>query len=205
MDTIRIMLVEDHQIVREGLRRMLELSPDMLVVAEASSGEEALGKLVEVSPDIVITDIKMPGMDGIELTRSVKSTYPLCKVLVLTLYEEYLTPAVEAGAAGYLQKDLRRDELISAIRSVRDGRSPIHMSMDSGNLARLVSDSQEGLSGRERAVLSLVARGLTNKDIAEQLSFSETTVKRVIRKVLDKMGVSNRSEAVAQAIRDNLI
>ena len=199
------MLVEDHQIVREGLRRMLELSPDMLVVAEASSGEEALGKLEQASPDIVITDIKMPGMDGIELTRRVKNTYPLCKVLVLTLYEEYLTPAVEAGAAGYLQKDLRRDDLIGAIRSVRDGRSPIHMSMDRGHLARLVSDSQDGLSGRERTVLSLVARGLTNKDIAEQLSFSETTVKRVIRNVLDKMGVSNRSEAVAQAIRDNLI
>ena len=205
MDTVRIMLVEDHQIVREGLRRMLELSPDMLVVAEASNGEEALDQIADVSPDIVITDIKMPGMDGIELTSRLKQAYPACAVLVLTLYEEYLTPAVAAGAAGYLQKDLRREELVSAIRAVREGRSPIHMSLEGGHLARFVSDSKQRLSGREGAVLSLIAQGVTNQGIAEQLSFSETTVKRVIRQIIDKMGVRNRSEAVAQAIRENLI
>ena len=205
METVRIMLVEDHQIVREGLRRMLELSPDMLVVGEASNGEEALEQIADISPDIIITDIKMPRMDGIELTRRVKQTYPKCAVLVLTLYEEYLTPAIDAGAAGYLEKDLRREELVSAIRSVREGRSPIHMSLKGGQLARFASTPSTQLSGREQAVLSLVAQGMTNHDIANQLSFSDTTVKRIIRRIIENMDVRNRSEAVAQAIRDNLI
>ena len=144
-------------------------------------------------------------MDGIELTRRVKQTYPKCAVLVLTLYEEYLTPAIDAGAAGYLEKDLRREELVSAIRSVREGRSPIHMSLKGGQLARFASTPPTQLSGREQAVLSLVAQGITNHDIANQLSFSDTTVKRIIRQIIENMGVRNRSEAVAQAIRDNLI
>ena len=205
MDIIRIFLVEDHQIVRAGLRRMLELEPDLRVVGEASNGEEALEQLDELTPDIVITDIQMPRMDGIEFTRRVKQEQPDCQVLVLTMYDEYFAPALQAGAVGYLLKDIRREDLVSAIRSIREGRSPLHLSMQRDRLESLASGSASSLSEREQDTLRLVAKGVTTDEIARQLSFSETTVKRTIRNVLDKMGVHNRSEAVAEAIRRNLI
>ena len=205
MDSIRIFLVEDHQIVREGLRRMLELSPDMIVVGEASNGQEALLKVPQIAPDIVITDIKMPGMDGIELTRLLKKTCPDCSVLVLTLYEGYLASAVDAGASGYLLKDLRREVLVDAIRAVKAGRSPLHISLESGQLSSFVSGVSSRLTEREQNVLSLVSQGITIEQIASQLSFSSTTVKRIIRQTIEKLNVRNRSEAVARAIKENLI
>ena len=205
MDIIRIFLVEDHQIVRAGLRRMLELEPDLQVVGEASNGEEALEQLEQLTPDIVITDIQMPRMDGIEFTRRVKQEQPECQVLVLTMYEEYFEPALQAGAVGYLLKDIHREDLVSAIRSIREGRSPLHLSMQRDRLKSLASGGASTLSEREQDTLRLVAKGVTTDEIARQLSFSETTVKRTIRNVLDKMGVHNRSEAVAEAIRRNLI
>ena len=205
MDIIRIFLVEDHQIVRAGLRRMLELEPDLQVVGEASNGEEALEQLEQLTPDIVITDIQMPRMDGIEFTRRVKQEWPECQVLVLTMYEEYFEPALQAGAVGYLLKDIHREDLVSAIRSIREGRSPLHLSMQRDRLKSLASGGASALSEREQDTLRLVAKGVTTDEIARQLSFSETTVKRTIRNVLDKMGVHNRSEAVAEAIRRNLI
>ena len=205
MDTIRIFLVEDHQIVREGLRRMLELSPDIIVVGEASNGQEALQQVPQVAPDIVITDIKMPGMDGIELTRLLKKACPSCSVLVLTLYESYLASAVDAGASGYLLKDLRREVLVDAIRAVKDGRSPLHISLENGQLSSFVSGVSSRLTEREQNVLSLVAQGITIEQIASQLSFSNTTVKRIIRQTIEKLNVRNRSEAVARAIKENLI
>ena len=205
MDIIRIFLVEDHQIVRAGLRRMLELEPDLQVVGEASNGEEALEQLEQLTPDIVITDIQMPRMDGIEFTRRVKQEQPECQVLVLTMYEEYFESALQAGAVGYLLKDIHREDLVSAIRSIREGRSPLHLSMQRDRLKSLASGGASALSEREQDTLRLVAKGVTTDEIARQLSFSETTVKRTIRNVLDKMGVHNRSEAVAEAIRRNLI
>ena len=205
MDIIRIFLVEDHQIVRAGLRRMLELEPDLQVVGEASNGEEALEQLEQLTPDIVITDIQMPRMDGIEFTRRVKQEQPECQVLVLTMYEEYFEPALQAGAVGYLLKDIHREDLVSAIRSIREGRSPLHLSMQRDRLESLASGGASALSEREQDTLRLVAEGVTTDEIARQLSFSETTVKRTIRNVLDKLGVHNRSEAVAEAIRRNLI
>ena len=207
MDVIRIMLVDDHQVVREGLRRMLELEQDIKVVAEASSGQEALAQARALSPEVVLMDIKMPGMDGIEATRLLKQQNPECKVVVLTLYSEYLPHAAQAGADGYLLKDLRRDELVQAIRDVRGGRSPLHLSVEQGQLEGLVAGvySPQRYSERELTVLRLVANGVSGREIAQQLAMSEATVKRTLRQIFEKLGTRNRSEAVAEAMRRNLI
>lgn len=207
METIRIMLVDDHEVVREGLRRMLELEPDMKVVAEASSGQEAVSLAKTLSLDVVLMDIKMPGIDGIEATRLVKEANPQCKVVVLTLYDEYLPHAVRSGADGYLLKNLRREELVQAIREVRAGRSPLHLSMEQGQLEGLVAGaySPQQFSERELAVLRLVASGAASREIAQQMAMSEATVKRALQHVFEKLGARNRSEAVAEAVKRNLI
>ena len=207
MDRVRILLVEDHQVVREGLRRMLELEPDMEVVGEAANGMEGLAQLMKVEPDVVLADIKMPGMDGIEFIRRARQERPDCKILVLTLYAEFFSTALEAGAVGYLRKDLRRDELMQAIREVLEGRSPVNVALEREQLASIVSGSRGSLqfSEREQSVLRLVASGVTTKEVAQRLAYSETTVKRTLRGVFEKMGVRNRSEAVAEAIKRNLI
>ena len=207
MEIIRIMLVDDHQVVREGLVRMLELEPDMKVVAEASSGQEALDLARTSSPDVVLMDIKMLGMDGIEATRLLKQENPQRKVLVLTLYNEYLPHAVQAGVDGYLRKDLRREELIQAIRDIREGHAPLHLTVEHGQLGELLtgSYSPQQYSTRELAALRLVAKGPPSREIAKELSMSEATVKRILKQTFEKLGARNRSEAAAEAMRRNLI
>ncbi|MCZ6788824.1 MAG: response regulator transcription factor [Chloroflexi bacterium] len=207
MDLIRILLVDDHQVVREGVRRMLEIEPDMRVVGEAAGGEEGLTMLETLEPDIVITDVKMPGMDGVEFTRRAKALFPDCNVLMLTLYDEFLSTALEAGAVGYLRKDLQREELVGAVRSVLEGRSPVHVTLERDQLTHITSGAQRGpqISEREQAVLRLLASGVTTREVGLQLDYSESTVKRTIRGVFEKMGVRNRSEAVAEAIKRGLI
>ncbi|MEE9202157.1 MAG: response regulator transcription factor [Dehalococcoidia bacterium] len=205
MAPIRIMLVEDHQIVREGLRRMLELEPDLKVVAEAASGDQALPLVTSLSPDIVLMDIKMPGTGGLELTRKLKELNPDCKVIVLTFYDNYLQEAIQAGAVGYLLKDLHREELVQAIRTVQEGRSPIHLSVPQEHLADIAGATTQQYSERELTTLRLVASGLPTGDIAAQLFVSQATVKRTLRQVFDKLGARNRSEAVAEASKRHLI
>ena len=124
MVTTRILLVDDHKALREGLRRMLEIEPDLKVVGEAADAKEALAQVESLSPEVILMDINMPGTDGIECTRQVKQQQPSCNVIMLTLSNEYLPQAVEAGASGYLVKDMKRDELLRTIRAVRDGHSP---------------------------------------------------------------------------------
>ena len=206
MDLIRILLVDDHQVVREGVRRMLEIEPDLRVVGEAAGGEEGLAMMATLEPDIVVADIKMPGMGGIEFTRQAKALYPNCNVLMLTLYDEFLSSALEAGAVGYLRKDLQREELVGAVRSVLEGLSPVHVTLERDQLADITS-AQRGpqISEREQAVLRLLASGVTTREVGLQLDYSESTVKRTIRGVFEKMGVRNRSEAVAEAIKRGLI
>ena len=207
MSKINIMLVEDYQMVREGLRRMLEQEPDMAVLAEASSGEEALVLARTYSPDVVLMDIKMQGMNGIETTRLLKQEHPECRVVVLTLYDDYLSQAILSGADGYLLKDLRREELVRAIRDVWEGRSPLHLSLKQGQLGELVSgiSSPSRYSERELTVLRLAASGAQSKEMAQQMNLSEATVKRTLRHICEKLGARNRSEAVAEAIKRNLI
>ncbi len=209
MDTIRIFLVDDHQVVRDGLRRMLELEADMEVVGEAGDAKELFTQVELLSPEVILMDIKMPGVDGIELTRQLKEKHPSCNVIMLTLYDEYLTQAIEAGAAGYLIKDIKREELIKAIRAVHQGRSPLNLSLSQEQLAELVtpaeSQQQDSLSERESAILHLIADGITTKGIAAQLFLSEASVKRSVHLILDKLGVHNRSEAVSEAYKRRLL
>lgn len=209
MDLIRILLVDDHQVVREGLRRMLEVEADLKVVGEAADANEALTQLKALSPEVILMDIKMPGVNGIELTRKLKEKQPSCNIIMLTLYDEYLTQAIEAGATGYLLKDIKREELLRAIRAVHQGRSPLNLSLSQDRLAELVAPAESRqrtqLSERELTVLRLIADGETTKEIATQLFLSEASVKRSVRLILEKLGAHNRSEAVSEAHKRRLI
>ena len=207
MDTIRIMVVEDHQIVREGLRRIRELEPDMRVVAEAANADEAIRQVRAVDPDVILMDIKMPGMDGIELTRRLTKDSPELKILVLTLYDEYLTEAIAAGAIGFLQKDLGRGELAQAIRTANEGRSPLYLSLERDSLMKIVrpEGGQEVFSERETSIMRCVAGGAQGKEIEEKRERRENKGSRTLREVFDKLGVRNSSEAVAEALKRHLI
>ena len=209
MDTIRILVVDDHQVVREGLRRMLELEADMEVVGEAGDAKETLTQVESLSPEIILMDIKMPGVGGIELTRQLKEKQPSCNIIMLTLYDEYLPEAIEAGAVGYLLKDVKREELTKAIRAAYHGRSPLNLSLSRDQLAELAapaeSKQQAYLSERELAILHLIADGVTTKEIASQLFLSQASIKRSVRLIFEKLGVRNRSEAVSQAHKRRLI
>ena len=209
MEAIRILLVDDHQVVREGLRRMLELEADLRVVGEASDSYEVIAQAESLYPEVVLMDIKMPGMDGIELTRQLREKCPFCNVIILTLYDEYLTQAIKAGAVGYLLKDIRREELVRAIRAIREGRSSLNLSLDQDRLTELIapteSQQRDYLSERELTILHLIADGVATKEIANQLFLSEASVKRSVRLIFEKLGVHNRSEAVSEAYKRRLI
>ena len=207
MDGLRIMIVEDHQIVREGLRRMLELEPGMSVVAEAGNAAEAVEQLRATHPDIVLMDIQLPGMDGIQLTRRLLQDKPDCHILILTLYDEYLSTAIEAGAVGYLRKDLRQSELVEAIKTVYEGRSPIYLNVDRDKLSH-ISDpqaTQRSFTEREMDVLRLLTSGRKDKEIAEELSFSEATIKRTLKAIYEKLGARNRAEAIAETMKHHIM
>ncbi|MDO8578075.1 MAG: response regulator transcription factor [Dehalococcoidales bacterium] len=207
MDKIRILLVDDHQVVREGLHRMLELESDFEIVGEVGTPKDVIDQVAGLSPEVVLMDIKMPGIDGIELTRQLKSRSPATKVIMLTLYDEYLMQAIEAGAQGYLVKDINREELLKAIRAVHEGRSPLYLSLTQDKLTKLTSheDQQSKLSDRELTILRLIADGVTTEGITHQTFLSEASVKRSVRFIFEKLGVHNRSEAVAEAYKRGLI
>ena len=209
MEPVRILLVDDHQVVREGLRRMLELETDLKVVGEAGDAKEALAQVESLAPEVILMDVKMPGVDGIELTRQVKEKQPSCNIIMLTLYDEYLTQALEAGAVGYLIKDIKRDELIRAIRAVREGRSPLSLSVSQEQLAELAappeSKQRAHLTERELTILRRIADGITTRKIASQLFLSEASVKRSVRLIFEKLAVHNRSEAVSEAYKRKII
>ncbi|MFC1897522.1 response regulator [Chloroflexota bacterium] len=209
MDTIRILLVDDHQVVREGLHRMLELEADMEVVGEASNAKEALTQLDQLSPEVILLDIKMPGIDGIELARQLKEQQSPCNIIMLTLYDEYLAEAIEAGAVGYLLKDVKREELTRAIRAVHQGRSPLNLSLSRDQLLELAtppeSKQQAYLSERELTILRMIADGVTTKEMANQLFLSQASVKRSVRLIFEKLDAQNRSEAVSEAYKRKLI
>lgn len=203
-------MVDDHQVVREGLRRMLESEKWIEVVGEATSGEEAIDCVRHLSPDIIFMDIKMPGMGGIEAVRQIKAIQPSAKVIVLTLYQnEYLAQAAEAGAAGYLLKDTTREELIQAIQTALLGQTPLAPSVTQTLLREYVSLTklrrEQILSQRQIEILRLIAAGLTNKEIGPKLFLSEATVKREITTILAKLNATDRSQAVSEAYKRKLI
>lgn len=207
---IRVLIVDDHQVVREGLRRMLEVENDIQIIGEARTGDEAISKTMTLIPDVITMDLKMPGMDGITATREIKQKAPEVDILMLTLYaEDFVKEAISAGASGYLLKDSDCEQIVKAIRQVNDGLCPIAPSLTKElvtEFARLSRGNQVSvLTKRQREVLKMVAEGVSSKEISNHLYISTSTVKREIRNVLAKLGVSDRAQAVSEAIKRKLI
>lgn len=210
---IRVLLADDHALVREGTRRLLETEKDVEVVAEAANGEEAVEATKRLHPDIAIMDIAMPGMGGIEATRAIKISCPETAVLVLSAYDDepYLMKLLEVGAAGFLLKNVHGKELISAIRAVSRGESVLQPSIAEKIMLRMSSQTgtqqstKDLLSERELEVLRLAARGLPNKEIARRLGLSIRTVHSHLANIFMKMHVGSRTEAVLQALRQGMI
>jgi DNA-binding NarL/FixJ family response regulator len=206
------MIVDDHEVVRMGLRAALEIEDDFTVVAEAGNGKEAIEKARAHQPDIVLMDVRMDGMDGIEACREIRSELPATRVLMLTSFaeEETVVAALLAGAAGYVLKNVARARLLEALRSVARGESLLDSKVTKSVLEKLVgmqskpSDTDE-LTAREREVLVLIADGATNKEIAVKLVVSENTARNHVSHILSKLGFSRRSEAAAYAVRKGLV
>ncbi len=207
---IRVLVVDDHQVVREGLRRMSELEKEIQVVGEASNGEEAITKAVALSPDVITMDLKMPGMDGIVATQEIKQKMPGVDILILTLYaEDFVRRAIEAGASGYLLKDSGCEQIIKAIHQVYEGFCPIAPSLTRELIVEFAELSRSGrssiLTKRQIEILRLIAEGMRSKEISSHLFISTSTVKREIRQILDKLKVSDRAQAVSEAMKRALI
>lgn len=211
MSQIRVLLVDDHQVVREGLRRMLESEEEIDVVAEAASFTEAMAAVEAHAPDVVLLDIRMPGVDGLETTRRLTQADPSCKVLILTMHTEYLAEAIQAGATGYLLKDVTRAELCQGIRTVHEGRSTLAATLsrelftEYATLAREASVLKSSLAPRERSLLRLIASGASTREMAAKLFISEATVKRGVQQLMGRLNAHNRSEAVSEAHKQGLL
>lgn len=211
MDKIRIVIADDHAVVREGTRTLLERETDMEVVGEAADGEEAISVIEKTKPDVAVLDISMPRLSGIEVTKRIKPHFPNMAILILTAYDndEYVFALLEAGAAGYLLKDVHGREIVDAVRSVHAGESVLHPSIArkviqralTGSAKSSASKSEIELSEREREVLKLAARGLANKDIADTLCISIRTVQGHINSIFHKLGVGSRTEAIFQSVK----
>jgi len=212
---VRLIVVDDHDLIRAGFRLVLEQEPDFEVVGEASSGREAIELCRRLRPDVVVMDLAMPGMDGLEATRRIKEEHPQVAVLVVTALEdpEYMLEALKAGAAGYVLKSSPLPRVISALRRLLSGESPLNQEL----AARLIQDlarrpggggnppPAEELTAREREVLVLMARGRTNPEIARELVISRGTAKSHVQNIIRKLGVSDRTQAVARAFELGLI
>lgn len=208
---INVVLAEDHALVREGTRRILEGSPDIRVVAEAADGNEAVAVVDRCLPHVAIIDIGLPGFSGIEVTRRIKADHPEVGVLILTMHDDdqFIFAVIEAGAAGYLLKDVDGAELIQAVRAVRSGDSVLHPAIAHKVLARLASakdggqgpTSEENLTDRESEVLRLAAAGMSNRAIGARLDLSVRTVEAHLSRVFKKLEVGSRSEAIVYGLR----
>jgi DNA-binding NarL/FixJ family response regulator len=204
---IRILLVDDHPVVRAGLSGLLSSQPDFVVVGEASNGLEALNMLERIGADVVLMDLRMPQMDGVTAIRQVRARFPKVQVLVLTTYDtdSEIVRAVEAGATGYLLKDVLREELFRAVRLCAKGEAVLSPPVAARLLGRMRGPSQENLSVRELEVLALVAKGLSNKEIARKLKISEATVKTHLLHTFEKLGVDDRTAAVTVALERGIL
>lgn len=210
--SIRVVIADDHTLMREGTRNMLELSGRIAVVGEAADGTEAVEVTAKLRPDVVLMDIAMPNLNGIDATREIKKRCPATAVLVLTAYDDdrYVFALLEAGAAGYLMKSVRSDELVAAVEAVHSGESVLSPSVARKVLTRFIGADRRNdaraarhdlLTAREQEVLLLAAKGLPNKAIAEQLSLSPRTVQLHLAHIFDKLGVASRTEAVVAGLK----
>jgi len=212
MQPIRILLVDDHRIVREGLASMLGTQPDMCVVGEAGTGNEAIDQIVRLRPDIVLLDLEMPDLDGVSVLERVRADFSDVRVIILTAYgtDERILDAVRAGAKGYLLKGAGLDEVLHAVRVAAMGGSLLEPKVAQrllGSMERMLRSGKvpTSLTDRERDILTCIARGLSNKAIGDELHLAERTIKFHATIIFQKLGVANRAEAVAKALRDRLI
>ncbi|MFF5178652.1 response regulator [Micromonospora sp. NPDC000316] len=205
--SIRLLIVDDHPVVRDGLRGMFTGDPDFEVVGEAADGAEALALVATLRPDVVLMDLRMPGMDGVTAIGRLARSDSAARVLVLTTYDTDadVLPAIEAGATGYLLKDTPREDLVRAVRAAARGESVLAPSVAGRLMGRLRAPAEEPLSQRELEVLTLVARGASNREAAARLFISEATVKTHLLHLYAKLGVNDRAAAVATAYDRGLL
>jgi NarL family two-component system response regulator LiaR len=214
---IRVLIVDDHAIVRKGIRALLAEAGGFEVVAEADNGQAAVLRAQECSPDVVLMDLLMPGMDGIEATHQITSRQPGARILVLTSFaaDNKVFPAIKAGASGYLLKDSTPDELVRAIRQVHRGEPSLHPAIARKLLQEIAHPGGKGeatsplpapeaLTAREMTVLRLIAQGLSNQEIADQISVSEPTVRAHVSRILGKLHLASRTQAALYAVREGL-
>jgi DNA-binding NarL/FixJ family response regulator len=207
---VRVFLVEDHQVVREGTRRLIEANGDIRVIGETASGEDAVASQELSTAHVVLCDLMLPGIDGIETTRRILERYPDLRVVMLSSFgDDHVLEALDAGAAGYLLKKADGNELARAVREAASGGTPLSPSLSTLLVARLRDRTGHigplDLTSRQKEVLRMVARGEATKQIAEHLFMSAATVKRELRQIFDRLGVSNRAHAVAQAQQKGII
>ncbi|HEL2423404.1 response regulator transcription factor [Streptococcus suis] len=208
MNTIRVMLVDDHEMVRLGLKSYLNLQPDVEVVAEASDGEEGLVKALEVKPDVVVMDLVMPKMTGVEATLALLKEWPQAQIVILTSYldNEKIYPVLEAGARGYMLKTSSADEILAAIRKVALGEYAIETEVEKKvEHHKRHPDLHDDLTAREREILTLLAKGYDNQRIADESFISLKTVKTHVSNILSKLAVSDRTQAVVYAFQHGLV
>jgi len=215
MSVIRVLIADDHALVREGTRRMLEQESDMQVVGEAGDGEETVKLACELKPDVAIVDISMPKLDGIEATKQIKERCPSVTILILSAYDDdqFIFSLLEAGAAGYLLKSIRSRELVDAVRAVHAGESVLHPSIAKKVLNRFVPSGGkpqatkpvEVLSDREKEIVRLATKGLSNADIAKELCLSIRTVQGHLGHIFNKLQVGSRTEAVVRALKEGWV
>jgi len=207
MTTIKILMADDHPVVRAGIRGMLETQDEFQVIAEAENGREAFEQIGKLKPDVVLMDLRMPEMDGVEAIGKIKEKYPNVNILVLTTYDTDadIVRAVEAGATGYLLKDAPREELFRAVRATAKGETVLAPVVAARLMGKVRDHGEQALSAREIDVLLLVARGASNQDVAEKLHVSTATVKSHLIQIYQKLGVSDRTAAVTTAIERGVI
>jgi len=207
MEKIKILMADDHPVVRAGIRGMLETQDEFQVVAEAENGREAFEQIGKLKPDVVLMDLRMPEMDGVEAITKIKEKYPDVNILVLTTYDTDadIVRAVEAGATGYLLKDAPREELFRAVRGTAKGETVLAPVVAARLMGKVRDHGEQALSAREIDVLMLVARGASNQDVGEKLHVSTATVKSHLIQIYQKLGVSDRTAAVTTAIERGII
>lgn len=210
---IRLLLADDHNVLRQGMSQVIESQPDMTVVAQAANGQEAVTLTEQHRPDVILMDINMPEMDGVEASRQITAKHPKTGIIILTMYrrDDYVFEAIKAGASGYLLKEVELDELLAAIRSVSQGEAVIDSAIAGRVLAELrrphktIVKAEPELSERDLEILQLLAQGLKNQEIADRLFISEKTVRNRLSLIFRRLHLENRTQAVLYAMRKGLV